>query len=65
LASLGCCPNLLNDDDGRWAVVDDGYQTINLNDEASDVKTSFFVEKEKWEDTIYKALENYFKRYCE
>jgi len=65
LTSLGGCPNLLYDDDGRWAVTDDGYQNVNTTEEAIDIKTSFFVEKEKWEDTIYKALENYFKRSSE
>ena len=56
LCEIGYCPNLLNDDDGRWAVVFDGMQSVVMGDEAEDVSTSFFVEAKQWHSNIRQAL---------
>jgi hypothetical protein len=56
LASIGHCPNLLNDDNGHWAVKFDGFQSVPFGDEPDDVETTFFVEKDSWRDTIREAL---------
>lgn len=55
LSNLGHCPNLLNDDSGRWAVSFEGFQNV-VGDEPEDVHTSFFVEAEKWHKNIKEAL---------
>ena len=56
LCEIGYCPNLLNDDDGRWAVAFDGVQDVVMDDEAQDISTSFFVEAKKWSLNIRQAL---------
>lgn len=55
LSKNGTCPNLLNDDAGRWAVCFDGFQTVP-SEETTDINTSFFVEKDKWKDSPTEAL---------
>lgn len=56
LAAVGVCPNLLNDDAGRWAMAFDGYQTLNTTKRPIDITTSFMVEKKYWKKTIREAL---------
>lgn len=56
LCETGSCPNLLNDDDGRWALVFDGFQDLVIGDKAQDINTSFFVEARYWKDTIKEAV---------
>ena len=56
LCEIGYCPNLLNDDDGRWAVAFDGFQDVVMGDEAQDINTSFFVEAKQWHSNIRQAL---------
>jgi len=59
LANLGQCPNLLNDDNGHWAVTGDGYQNVVCGDEPEDVETTFYVEAAEWKNTPKEALYNY------
>lgn len=59
LSKLGQCPNLLNDDNGKWAVTSDGFQNVVYGDEPSDVETSFFVEAKDWKLTPREALLHY------
>lgn len=56
LAKIGYCPNLLNDDNGYWAVTFDGFQNVVTGDSPEDVQTVFFIEAESWKDSIYEAL---------
>jgi hypothetical protein len=56
LSEIGYCPALLNDDDGRWAVTFDGFQTVVTGDEAQDVHANFFIEAKKWHTDIRQAL---------
>lgn len=56
LCEIGYCPNLLNDDDGRWAVAFDGFQEAVMGDGAQDISTSFFVEAKQWHSNIRQAL---------
>jgi hypothetical protein len=56
LAEIGHCPNLLNDDNGHWAVIFDGFQTAPIGNEPQGIMTSFFIEEEDWKDSIYEAL---------
>jgi len=58
-ANLGHCPNLLNDDNGHWAITSEGFQNVVFGDEPEDVETSFFVEAAKWKNTPREALTLY------
>jgi len=61
LSKLGQCPNLLNDDNGHWAVTSDGFQNVVYGDEPSDIDTSFFVKAEEWKNTPREALLYYLR----
>lgn len=56
LSEIGYCPNLLNDDNGHWAVKFDGFQNVPIGDDPEDISTTCFVEAKDWKDTIYEAL---------
>lgn len=57
LAEQGCCPALLNDDYGNWAIVFDGTQQVpDKPGEPAKIWTSFLVEKESWKKTIQEAF---------
>lgn len=56
LESIGFCPNLLNDDSGRWAVMFDGFQSMASFEKSEDITTTFFVESKYWQSSIYEAL---------
>jgi len=57
LTKLGHAPNLLYDDNGHFALIGDGYQSVP--DEISDIEMQFFVEKEHWKNSIREALDDY------
>jgi len=57
MTRLGHAPNILYDDNGNFAICDDGYQSIS--DEIIDQEMAFFVKKERWFPTIRLAL-NYY-----
>lgn len=61
LSRLGQCPNLLNDDNGHWAVSGDGLQNVVYGDELQDVETHFMVEAKDWKNSPREALLNYLK----
>lgn len=56
LSKIGYCPNLLNDDNGHWAVIFDGFQNVPIGDDKEDICTTCFIEAKKWKDSIYEAL---------
>jgi len=58
LTKLGHSPALLYDDDGRFAIICDGYQSVP-QDEASDIEMQYFVEKKHWKNSIREALDYY------
>ena len=60
LSCLGACPNVLNDDNGHWAVTADGYQNVVTGD-PKDVETSFFVRAEDWRNTPREALKHFME----
>lgn len=56
LAKIGYCPNLMNDDNGHWAVKFDGFQNVPMGDEPDDIQSTCWIEKKCWKDSIYEAL---------
>lgn len=56
LAKIGICLNLLNDDNGHWAVSCDGMQNVPLGDEPEDIQMVSIVVAEDWKESIYDAL---------
>lgn len=63
LAHIGNSPNILYDDNGHFAICDEGFQTVAYGDEPIDIETSFFVPKEYWAPTIRGALNSYLERF--
>jgi len=51
------CYSLVSDDGGRWACVVDGMQSVPEED-AGDIATSFFIEKDEWKDSIREAIDS-------
>jgi len=60
LVKLGQSPSLLYDDDGHFAMVTDGYQSV-VTDGPMDCELHFYIEKEYWFDTVREALYNYLE----
>jgi hypothetical protein len=56
LSHLGHCPNLINDDNGHWAISSNGVQNVVTGDKPDDVENHFFIEAEEWKDTPREAL---------
>ncbi len=56
LAETGSCPNILNDDNGHWAISFVGMQNVPMTDEPEDITTTMFVEAKYWKDSIREAL---------
>ena len=48
--------SLISDDNNRWACVCDGMQNCP-EEEACDIQTMFFIEKERWHNTIREAID--------
>jgi len=61
LTRLGYAPNLIYDDNGHWAVVTDGFQTVPKGINPQDIESCFFIEKRQWKLTPRRALLKYLK----
>lgn len=59
LTKLGHAPNLLYDDNGKFAIEGSGFQTVAFGDEPVDMEMQFFIEAEYWKDTPREALDFY------
>ena len=59
LSCLGQAPNVLYDDNGNWAIVGDGFQSVSAEDHPVDVELQFWVEAKHWFPTIREALTHY------
>jgi len=57
LTKLGHSPNLLYDDNGHFAMVSDGYQSIS--EEIADTEMAFLVTKRYWKNSVKEALDFY------
>jgi len=56
---LGGAPQLVYDDNGRFAVTSDGYAPLVMDDERIEGSMTAFVEKEMWFSEIRDALKFY------
>lgn len=61
LAADGDCPALINDDNGHWAVVSDGFQTLPVSQDADDVVTTFIIPAGGWFDDPRSAIDEYVR----
>ena len=60
IASMGGSPSLVNDDNGMWAVTEDGYQPVVFGDERLlGAITLYFDEGEVWQPSIKEAIKYY------
>lgn len=56
-ANEGGTPALIPDDDGRWAVVEDGMQSVPEGDGPQNISTSFWIEAGQWHETARAAID--------
>src|SRR6185295_4543467 len=56
LITFGQAPNLINDDNGNWAVSGEGYQPVVTGKEKIDGHVMVVVTKKQWAKTIRQAL---------
>ena len=54
----GACPAVVNDDNGHWAVVFNGFQNVPDGDGPQDIQTTFFIKAGQWFDSIRDAIDN-------
>lgn len=47
---------LVSDDNGHWACVCDGIQNMVFDDKATDMETFFWIEKDKWCNSVREAI---------
>lgn len=59
LASMGYCPALIFDDNGKWCVTCDGMQPCDWPLNYSEF---WFDEETQWRDTPEDALKDYFDK---
>lgn len=57
--------SLVNDDNGHWACVADGMQNVPMDESACDIQTTFFIEKDLWQDSIREAIDFAIKKFEE
>ena len=54
--NTGACPGLINDDNGHWALVFDGFQNV-VTGKPKDVSTTFFIKARDWKNTVRQAID--------
>lgn len=64
LVDSGGCPGVINDDNGRWAVTDDGMQNCLVGNIPQDLSTTFWIEARKFRVSIREAIDAYLDE-CE
>lgn len=52
----GAAPALVNDDNGHWACVGEGWQTVPCTMEPEDVITTFVIPKNEWRTSLRAAI---------
>lgn len=59
LTKLGNAPSILYDDNGSFAISEDGFQSLSDDGEQT---ISCFVKKEQWKPTIREAINYYLEQ---
>lgn len=59
LARSGAAPALVNDDNGHWACMDEGVQSISEGSEPADMQFVFWIPADRWRETARQAIESY------
>jgi hypothetical protein len=49
-SQFGC--GLISDDNGHWTLSYDGIQNLPMSEEAEDIATSFFIDRDDWRNSI-------------
>ena len=52
----GSCNCLINDDNGHWAIAEEGEQSVSYGKVPMDLSTSFYIEAKRFSKTIPRAL---------
>ena len=52
----GCA--LVNDDNGHWACVFDGFQNCPSGDDPENIDSVFFIEKKYWKNSVREAIDS-------
>jgi len=56
MVNNGGCPALIYDDNGHWALTEDGFQMVPTGDEPQSLSTTFWIEADQWYDTAPEAI---------
>ena len=56
LTKFGSAPNLIYDDNGFFAITEDGYQQVVIGSQKIEGNFTVYVEKKQWKKTIREAL---------
>jgi hypothetical protein len=52
------CYSLISDDNGHWACVVEGIQSVSLKNGPTDITTTFWIKKTDWKSTIREAIDS-------
>lgn len=58
----GCCPALIYDDAGHWAVATEGVQQVLVSEEAQAISTTFWVPAELWRGSAREAIRDFLDK---
>jgi len=61
MTHLGCCPQLIYDDNGWWSVTESAFSRVSLDDKPVDkfVGTVYIEGQEPWKESIREAVRYY------
>lgn len=62
LDELGYGSSVINNDNGKWGVVDTEICGVNVNNELCDYSSTVFLLGESFKDTLREAVINYLER---
>ena len=62
IEEIGHSPNLMNDDNGHWVLVSDGFQNVPYVEGNEDITSTVFIGKDEWKDSIREAIIHYLEK---
>lgn len=60
---FGASPNLIYDDNGLFAIVEEGYQQAVVGNQKIEGGFTLFVKKKQWKKSIREALKYYISKH--